>query len=439
MDTVIAEKIIYAAKGKLDACEVCFVRSESKEAEFASNKLKNSKGKGSRAVAVRGFLNGRMGFYATSDLSSVEDIVNITLELAREGSPHEIELPSDFGNATVDLYDPKIADLPPADHVGMGRELIEMVQAKFPKFLNDANIWTEVEDVFLLNSAGGQGDFKRTAVTALISPSLADESGYLEVYEYDFFSKFPASGFSHLAERAINKLKYCEKDAKAETGGYEILLMPKGTAIFGPLMLAMSARAVIKGYSPWLDKLGEKVVDERFEVVDDPLIDGYLGSQPFDDEGTPSRKKTIIGNGVLNLFYNDLFSAAKLGQQPTGNAFKQGSGAAPRASASTLFIKEGEKDFDALVASMKKGIIVDEVMGAHQSSPFSGDFSVNIGLGWLVENGTIVGRLKDCMLAGNIFNWLKDGIIEIGRGVEKPSTSLAIPPILFSEGKIATG
>ena len=75
--------------------------------------------------------------------------------------------------------------------------------------------------------------------------------------------------------------------------------------------------------------------------------------------------------GFSNVFINDLFSAGKLGFEPTGNAFRQGAGAEPRASASTLFFKEGKKDFDALVTGMKRGIIVDEVMGAHQASPFS--------------------------------------------------------------------
>ncbi len=439
MDTSIAEKIIETAKDKLDACEVCFVSSESKEAEFASNKLKNSKGKGSRSVAVRGFLKGKMGFYATSDLGSVDEIIAKTLELAKEGSSCEIELPADFGKASTDVYDEKIAGLPPADHVKIGRELIDMVREHYPVFLNEANLWTEVEKVFLLNSSGGRGDFTRTAITSLIAPSRADESGFLEVYEFDFFSKFPPGGFGYVAQRAIDKLKFCEHDAKAETGEYDILLMPKATAIFGPLQLALNARSVLKGYSPWKDKLGEKVMDERIEIVDDPLIAGHIGSQPFDDEGTPSRKKTIIGNGVLNVFINDLFSAGKLGFEPTGNAFRQGAGAEPRASASTLFFREGEKDFDTLVAGIKKGVIVDEIMGAHQASPFSGDFSVSIGLGWLVEDGEIIGRIKDTMLGGNIFTWLRDNLIEIGRGSEKPSTSLCVPPLLFSGGKIATG
>jgi len=439
MDTNIVEKILEGAKGKLDACEVCFTISESKEANFSSNKLKSSEGKGSRSVAVRGFKNGKMGFYATSDLSSPEAIAAATAELADEGGTHEIELPADFGKAAVDTYDEKVAALAPADLVGIGRGLIEMVQGYDPKYLNEASASSSVDHIFLANSKGGRGQYKSSAVTALIAPSLADESGFTEIYEFDFFTHLPAGGFNYLGQKTIEKLKFCEKEARATTGEYEILLMPKGVSILSTLQLAVNARAVLKGYSPWRDKLDGKVADEKLEIIDDPLRPGYISSQPFDDEGTPSRRKALIENGLLRLFLNDLFSAAKLGHKPTGNAFRMSKRSEPRASASTLFITEGKKDFAALVAGMKKGIIVDQIMGAHTTSPFSGDFSVNINMGWLVENGEIAGRVKDCMLAGNIFGWIKDNIMEIGRGSERASASICLPPILFAGGKIATG
>ena len=439
MDTNVVEKILKAAKNKLDACEVCFTISESKEANFSSNKLKSSEGKGSRSVAIRGFKNGRMGFYATSDLSSPEDIVAATVELANEGGPHEIELPADFGKAGVDIYDEKVAKITPAELVGIGRGLIGAIQEHAPKFLNEAQASNSIEQVFLANSRGGRGRYKSTAVIASISPSLADESGFMEIYEFDFSTHMPPAGFDFLAKKITEKLKFCEKEAKATTGEYEILLMPKAVGIFTTLFLAINARAVLKGYSPWCDKLGAKVADDKLEIIDDPLRPGYVASQPFDDEGTPARTKAVIKDGLLRVFLNDLFSATKLGHEPTGNAFRMGKRSEPRASASTLFITEGKKGFAALVSGMKRGIVVDQIMGAHSGSPFSGDFSVNINMGWLVENGQIAGRVKDCMLAGNIFGWIRDNIIEIGRGAERASSNISIPPILFAGGKIAAG
>ncbi len=438
-DKSIIDKILKKAKSRLDACEVCFMSMESKETQFASNKLKSSQGKGSRSVAVRGFKDGKMGFYASSDLTSVDEIVDATVELTGEGSPYEIELPSDFGNAKVDTFDYNVANLSPADLADIGRDLIGMVREYNSKFLSEAQVSSEVVEFSLANTKGGRGESRSTVTVCVLSPQFTDESGFTEIYEYDFSTHLPPDRFRYLGERVARKLQMCEKSAKAATGEYEILLMPKGCSILGTVTSAMNSRSVLKGFSPWKDKLGEIVADERFEIIDDPLASGFVRSQPFDDEGMPSRKKALIEKGKLSLFYNDLYSAAKLGQTPTGNAFRAGNRSEPRAAPSTMFIKEGEKDFGMLVEGMKRGIMIDQIMGAHTSSYFSGDFNVNIDMGWLVENGEIVGRVKDCMLAGNIFTWIKDNLVEIGRGAECSSDTLCLPPMLFSGGKIAAG
>ena len=45
-------------------------------------------------------------------------------------------------------------------------------------------------------------------------------------------------------------------------------------------------------------------------------------------------------------------------------------------------------------------------MGLGQSNIINGDFSVNVSLGYKIERGEIVGRVKDAMLAGNAYDAL---------------------------------
>jgi PmbA protein len=47
-------------------------------------------------------------------------------------------------------------------------------------------------------------------------------------------------------------------------------------------------------------------------------------------------------------------------------------------------------------------------MGAEQGNVFGGDFSGNVLLGYKVEAGEIVGRVKDTMVAGNVYQVLKN-------------------------------
>jgi len=59
-----------------------------------------------------------------------------------------------------------------------------------------------------------------------------------------------------------------------------------------------------------------------------------------------------------------------------------------------------------MVKGTPEGLLVDHVMGLGQSNIMNGDFSVNVSLGYKIENGEIVGRVKDAMLAGNVYDAL---------------------------------
>ena len=49
-----------------------------------------------------------------------------------------------------------------------------------------------------------------------------------------------------------------------------------------------------------------------------------------------------------------------------------------------------------------------EFLGLGQGNPINGEFSVNVFLGYKIENGQLMGRVKDVMLAGNAFDALKN-------------------------------
>jgi PmbA protein len=55
--------------------------------------------------------------------------------------------------------------------------------------------------------------------------------------------------------------------------------------------------------------------------------------------------------------------------------------------------------------------VIDQMLGG--GAGISGEFSVNIDLGYRIQNGQIVGRVKDTMVAGNVYTALKN-LIELG-------------------------
>jgi len=97
-------------------------------------------------------------------------------------------------------------------------------------------------------------------------------------------------------------------------------------------------------------------------------------------------------------------------------------------SPTNLVVKEGDTPYEEMVKNTKKGLLVHNVLGLGQGNPISGEFSVNVQLGYKIENGEIVGRVKDVMLAGNTYDALKE-VAAIGDKAEWAGGSLLTPAI----------
>jgi PmbA protein len=68
----------------------------------------------------------------------------------------------------------------------------------------------------------------------------------------------------------------------------------------------------------------------------------------------------------------------------------------------------GKKSPEELISEVDNGLLVYYLQGAHSSNPASGEFSVVATPAWEIEDGKIVHATKGVMLAGNIFQVLKN-------------------------------
>jgi PmbA protein len=115
---------------------------------------------------------------------------------------------------------------------------------------------------------------------------------------------------------------------------------------------------------------------------------------------------------VLKGFFNDLYYAAKTKAKPTGHGFRTGmwSGDSvtqkPGPNLTNMRMATGDQGLKSIIGSISKGIIVEGVLGAHSGNIPNGDYSVGINSGLYVENGEILGRVKDVMIAGNVYETL---------------------------------
>ena len=98
-----------------------------------------------------------------------------------------------------------------------------------------------------------------------------------------------------------------------------------------------------------------------------------LRSKFFDAEGLPTKKKNLVENGILNFFFNCLSTARQLKDKPSGHATRSVS-SIPNASYTNLYLAKGKYKRNDMIKSMKKGLLVTELMGSSINYA-NGDYS----------------------------------------------------------------
>jgi len=189
----------------------------------------------------------------------------------------------------------------------------------------------------------------------------------------------------------------------------KVLFLPESVYVLTwRLLSATNGMSIYQKISPLAGKIGEKIFDEKLSVWNDPLDDSLPGARAFDDEGTPCRRFPLVENGVLRNFYYDLYFAQKLNTHPTGHGFKGSVSSKPVPGLGHLTLSPGRSSLTDLIREMDCGIIVAGALGAHSGNIPNGDFSIGVSPALYVDKGEIAGNVKDVMVAGNIYDVLKN-------------------------------
>ena len=201
---------------------------------------------------------------------------------------------------------------------------------------------------------------------------------------------------SRAGERAVKRLR----PIKLETAALPIIFDPRvSSSLVGHLVGAITGSAITRGTSFLKDALGTQVFGAGITIIDDPLRPRGLRSRSFDGEGLPVARTALIEDGVLKGWLLDAASARQLGLQPTGHAARGTSGP-PGAGASNLHLEAGPDSPQALMAGIKRGFYVTELIGMGVNG-LTGDYSRGAS-GFLIEDGEITVPVAEVTIAGTL-------------------------------------
>lgn len=428
-ELMVLEHVLELAS-KSSAAEVYYQWSQDTPIEFENNRLKSLQTKATQGVALRVVCNGRLGFASSTDLSRLDELVSAAVQTAEIGAPVEDEFASN-----VHLTMPDNSSLPQVEElIAVGEHLIEQVRQYNREILVDASFHIRSSTVKLATTGNTYAEHSYKVVSARLSVNLVQGEDFLQPYVYEVARNQP--NYSRLLQQLLQKYRHSERQATIASGSFPVLFTPRAVAsiICRLFRTILSGQAVVQQTSPLATRQGETLFDPRLAVFENPAIGPSACA--FDHEGMLTHHKVFIEADTVKQFYWDRRWAARAGVQSTGNGFRSGL-SLPSPSVVTLCLAPGQSFVPELIAGVKEGLIVDQVLGAGQSNQFAGEFSVNLDLGYKIEQGQIVGRVKNTMVSGSLFEAFQN-LVDLGNEREWVGGNTYVPSLLFEQMSVAS-
>jgi len=368
-----------------------------------------------RGLGLRAVVKGAVGFSSTSDMSLLEYVAKNAVKSAKVRGLDESwrSLPSPEMVVPVQgIFDPRLEQIGPEECLEAAASMLEGCRTVSEAEPVSGGVACVCGTGFVINSLGLE--LMETATLMQASMETIAKAGDVATGSEFFNSRSFQSSMEAVGKAAAVMARTSLAGTKAESGTFDVLFKPLAVAelLENTILSAFEADNVQKGRSSLKGRVGEMISSEGLNVHDDGLLAGGLDSSAFDGEGAPSRRTVLIEKGILKGFLYDSYTAGKDGVKSTGNAVRQGYSDVPRVGVRNLIVSSPVA-YDLLEET--KGYLINGLIGAHTANPISGDFSVEARNAFRVSPGDLPAPIRSLMLAGNIYDLLKN--VEIGTDV----------------------
>lgn len=445
--TLCEKALKFAEKFETEETEALIVVKHATSVRIERGEIKTCSDVVDGGFGVRVVTNQKIGLALTNMLTErdVERTVRQAVKISR-ASPKDKNwkrLPEKEKYKTVkETYDKKIARLTSDKIVDLCQTMIKTACEVDKRVLPaSGGVQATTFEVVCLNNHGVNVQDEGTSLVCSlramarsktkVSPACSEFKAS-RMYEPD--PEWVARRAAKFAIDAINI-------GKAETGRFPVLLDPFAlqSILTYTFFQAIKGDIVARGRSVFKDKVDKKVSEENVTIYDNGILPGGLYSGKMDLEGVPRQKTPIIKEGILSNFLYNSYWANIEGKKSTGNAGRGGSGSeglAPNSGMLTIDptniqLEAGTHSEKDLLEEVKNGYYVQNVQGAIQSNPDTGDFSVALVPAWKIENGEITKAVKGTMIAGNAYEMLKK-VSALGKESHQVGTLIA-PKVVISK------
>jgi len=398
----------------------------------------------SAGIGIRVVSGSRQGFAYAGSLDP--EVVAETLGEARDNagfaSPDEwvgLATPDGVPPAELDLWRDDLASYPTEQKVARAVELEAMVRGADPRIrqVQSAGWGDSAVETAVASSTGISATARRTVCSVSTYVAAGDGDQTQTGYGWSVGRSPSDIDVARAASDAVERATRLLGATKPPSRHLTVVLEPLVTASLLAIVAGtLDGDAVLKGRSLFADRLGQPVASEVLTLMDDPTDPEAFGAAVHDAEGLATRRNVLIGDGTLQRFVYDTYSARRAGTTSTGSAVRAGYKSGPRAGTRALAPVPGPLGREQLYAAVGDGLLVQAVSGLHSGvNPVSGDFSVGAE-GLLIRGGVPAEPVREVNIASTLQRMLL-GVVHVGADLERlpamaAGASLAIADVAMS-------
>lgn len=394
-------------------------------------------------IGVRVVQGGRQGFaYAGSlDPAVIADVVADARDNAAYAEPEDwvgLAEPDGVVPPDVDLWRDSLAAMPAERKVDLALGLERAVKARDPRITGvRVAQWADGSGAGAVVTSTGISVTGRSTVCHLSVQSLASDGGETTTgYGVSVGREPDDVDVDEAADDAAERTTRMLGAVQPTSGTVTLVLDPRMAAtLLGVIAGTLNGESVLKGTSPFADRVGDQIASPLLTLVDDPTDPRSLGADRHDGEGLATRRIPLIEGGVLQGFLHNTMTGRRAGVPSTASAVR-GFRSTPGVGAQALQVTPGAGSLDELVAGVDHGVLVQSMSGLHSGvNPVSGDFSVGIE-GLMLRDGDRAEPIREATAASTLQRLLLD-ISAVGGEVEwtpggTGAVALVIPGVTLS-------
>ena len=412
----MSKRITERLASTAEAYEIYSADSRSLNVSFDNDRLNEIRQGESSGVGIRAVKQGRIGFSYSSKPGDVASVAESAVRLAPWGKPYDYEFAAKQAAKADAAFDPACGDLNVERLVALCESLKATIKEIDPDAMVDAAIGGGTAEARVATSRGQECGEQGSSFGYFVGARMSEEGNFVQVYRGRSSSTLiPESEMQESARDVGRLFKVARKVMPLKKGTYRVLFAPTAVCdLLMPISASVNGVNIQRKTSRFVESLGENLFDARLTLHDDPHFAGSPGHSLFDGEGIATQRRAIVEAGTLKGFIHTLSTAHRCAQQPTGNAQRAVS-SQPSPGFHNLVMEPGSDELVQMYQQANGGVCVRNMLGTFTSNFLAGQVSGNVALGFRVEDGQPVGRIKNCAINVNGFDLLKSQIVAISR------------------------